>query len=119
MCDGIDEPDGKYPKALGNVAVMESKYLEHLVRDAAQQATSFIRQNLTALETLAVFLEPFGLNVSNVTDVVLQTLNIFDQLGNTTSLNVFNTFFSPPPLFFCSFLSYSLTAFILFINFMK
>eukprot|EP00026_Physarum_polycephalum_P001035 Phypoly_transcript_01036.p1 GENE.Phypoly_transcript_01036~~Phypoly_transcript_01036.p1 ORF type:complete len:1168 (+),score=174.37 Phypoly_transcript_01036:78-3581(+) len=89
VCDGIDEPDGKYPKALGNVAVIESKYLENIVRNAAQQATSFIRQNLTDFEELAPFLEPFGLNVTNITDIVLQALEVFDQLGNTTSLNDF------------------------------
>jgi hypothetical protein len=89
VCDGIDEPDGKFPKALGNVAVMESKYLENLVRNSAQQATSFIRQNLTTLEELGIFLEPFGLNMTNITDIVLQSLNVFDQLGNTTHLNVY------------------------------
>lgn len=88
MIDGIDKPDGKFPKALGNVAIIESVELERLVRTTAEQASALIRQNLTAIDLLGELLQPYGFPLPNLTETVLQVLDTFDQLGNTTSINV-------------------------------
>lgn len=87
VCDGIDKPDGKYPKALGNVAIIESVELERLIHNTAEQAAAAVRQNLSSIEALAPILEPFGIDINNITDAILQTLDVFEQLGNTTSIN--------------------------------
>lgn len=35
--DGIDSPSGKYPKAIGNVAILEAKYVKDLIAQLVAQ----------------------------------------------------------------------------------
>eukprot|EP01114_Cavostelium_apophysatum_P002845 TRINITY_DN1253_c0_g3_i1.p1 TRINITY_DN1253_c0_g3~~TRINITY_DN1253_c0_g3_i1.p1 ORF type:complete len:1241 (+),score=361.47 TRINITY_DN1253_c0_g3_i1:25-3723(+) len=78
VVDGIDDPNGKYPKALGNVAMLEAEYLQQLV----VQMVKNLQQNYT-LPTPAMIAAILPFLPANVRPTMEQIEVILQQLNET------------------------------------
>lgn len=79
--DEITDPSGKYPKALGNVALIESKYISNLIKETASNFN--YTQLIDNLNTLKDALEPF-LNQTQI-DTLSQIINALQGFENVTN----------------------------------
>jgi hypothetical protein len=104
--DSITDPNGKYPKALGNVALIESKYLSDLVRETAANFNN--SQLIDTLQTLKTALTPF-LNTTQLETLqqIIDALKNFDDLITTftddfqVNVKIFFSLFSEKNIGLC------------------
>ncbi|EFA84069.1 hypothetical protein PPL_03142 [Heterostelium album PN500] len=85
VMDGIDSPGGKYPSSLGNVAVLESSYIDKVVKSKLQSMNSKFFGNISTIETLLKAIIPLYNPKLNVTDILTQIDSFRYTFGNFTN----------------------------------
>ena len=93
--ESISDPKGKFPKALGNVVMIEAQYINQIVREQIQQLN---QQNL--IDSLKSFIEAAGNLTTNQTEILDQVIlglenlqDTIDQFGNRFEIDVSRRFF--------------------------
>ncbi|KAN0018407.1 hypothetical protein ACTFIU_011023 [Dictyostelium citrinum] len=92
----IDEPGGKFPNTIGNVGILESSYLEALVKEKLEQLNNQItnKDYKDLLKFLEVEAQEFGL--SNVTDYIGQYNRFVDKFESFRSSFKLNDYSMSP-----------------------
>ncbi|GAM21205.1 hypothetical protein SAMD00019534_043800 [Acytostelium subglobosum LB1] len=86
VVDGIDSPGGKYPSSLGNVAVLESAFVNEVLRDRFMEIYQKTSQNLTFIESLLKVVVPIAYPQINVTQLINQ-INVMQSNLKTFATN--------------------------------
>lgn len=81
VVDSITNPGGKYPKALGNVVLLEAKYVEEIIKEQIQAIRDQpILANIDLIRTVLIpLLDPT--QQDQVEEVLNILEDIYDQLG--------------------------------------
>ncbi|KYQ92900.1 hypothetical protein DLAC_05491 [Tieghemostelium lacteum] len=91
VMSGFDEPGGKFPSTLGNVGVLESSYVEGIVREKVQNIShSLSNANTTQLQVFIEMFAPFVFPNTNVTQIftaINQSIKKFQHFSNNFELN--------------------------------
>eukprot|EP01133_Synstelium_polycarpum_P010243 gene10243-11942_t len=86
VVDGIDEPGGKYPTALGNVAVLESEFVDTIFRERFLKLSHLLDRNLTTIESILRVALPYIAPDYNISQV-LDQLNSFTKHATNFAKN--------------------------------
>lgn len=89
VIDGIEKPNGKYPSALGNVAILEAEYIHDLVDQAIQnlRASNFI-PNPDPLKAILPFLDPAQREqLEPIIEILENITTVIDDFQNNFDIN--------------------------------